>query len=159
MGTPDITIAALCAGVVIFFALLFGTLLLMRWFRHKERMAMIEQGLMPVDAVEAVKPRNGKATLAWGIGITALGLAVLCATLWLGVARVGSTGSIAPVGPLMLPGLFILFMGIALITIHFATRPAPETETPAEESLLSSEFGDTPELPDTDSEEVEAPPE
>ena len=41
METPEIFIGVICAGFVFFFAMLFGTLLLIRWFRHRERLAMI----------------------------------------------------------------------------------------------------------------------
>jgi hypothetical protein len=126
MGSPEIGIAVVCAGFVGFFVLLFGTLALMRWFRHKERLAMIEQGLMPPDAA---RPRNGKAMLAWGIGITAFGLAVLCGAsplIW--KAASDPYVSITSAIPALLPGLVILFMGVALMIIYFVTRPEPGEE-------------------------------
>jgi hypothetical protein len=157
METPEIFIAVICAGFVFFFAMLFGTLLLMRWFRHRERLAMIEQGLTPADAA---KPRNGKATLAWGIGITAFGLALLCGGLLLSAPlRVGSARSIASIGPVMLPGLFVLFMGIALVIIYFVTRPAPDVETLEEERFPPIELVETPDLPAPEAGEREEAPE
>lgn len=130
MGSPELGIAVVCAGFLGFFILLFGTLALMRWFQHKERLAMIEQGMMPADSGT---PRNGKTTLAWGIGITAFGLALLCGLLpfsflW---AQDGNFQ-----GMLLLPGLIILFMGTALMIIYLVTRPAPVVEVPAEEIAL-----------------------
>jgi len=141
-------------GFLGFFVLLFGTLALMRWFRHKERLAMIEQGLMPADAVRV---RNGKGALAWGIGITAFGLALTCGLLPLGW-RVGSARPLTSIGPSLLPGLVVLFMGLALIIIYFVTRPAPADES-LEEALLPSELDETPDLPALELEEVEESPE
>lgn len=141
MGTPELGIGIACAGFLGFFVLLFGTLALTRWFRHKERLAMIEQGLMPADAV---KPRNGKATLAWGIGITAFGLALLCGLLPLG-SRPGSARPLASIGLFLLPGLIVLFMGLALVIIYFVTRPAPADEPP-EEVLVPAELDEMPDL-------------
>ena len=153
--TPELGIGIVCMGFSTFFVLLFGTLALMRWFRHKERMAMIEQGMMPD---EAVKTRNGKSTLAWGIGITAFGLALLCGLLSLSLSRDGSTRSMASVGPILLPGLIILFMGLALIIIYFVTRPAP-AETFLETSPLPVESEEMPDLPALEPQEVETVPE
>ncbi len=156
METPETGFLIACAGFVTFFALLFGTLLMMRWFRHKERIAMIRQGLTPA---EAVKPRNGKATLAWGIGISAFGLALLCGLspffLFDARAETGSvTGSIMP---LLLPGLIILCMGIALVTIFFVTRPtAPQKPV---EDIAPLEPDELPDLPALEPEEDEAAPE
>lgn len=156
MGSPEIGSTIACMGFLGFFVLLFGTLALMRWFRHKERLAMIEQGLMPADAV---KVRNGKGALAWGIGITAFGLALLCGLLPLSWSRaVGSADPLASIGPILLPGLVILFMGLALIIIYFVTRPAPADES-LEEALLPSELDETPDLPALELEEVEESPE
>jgi hypothetical protein len=146
MGSPEIGFAVICTGLLGFFVLLFGTLALMRWFRHKERLAMIERGIMPVDAI---KPRNGKATLAWGIGITAFGLAVLCGMLPLGW-RAGR--GFSSYGPLLLPGLIVLFMGVALIIIHFVTRPTSNAEG-VEEALSPAQTGETTDLPALELEE------
>ena len=150
MGSPEIGFAVICTGLLVFFVLLFGTLALMRWFRHKERLAMIEQGMMPADTA---KPHNGKATLAWGIGITAFGLAVLCGMLPLGW-RAGR--GFLDSGPVLLPGLIVLFMGVALIIIHFATRPTSNDEG-VEEALSPVQAGGTTDLPALELEEDKEP--
>ncbi|UCC62084.1 MAG: hypothetical protein JSV36_15030 [Anaerolineae bacterium] len=128
MGSPEVIITIFCVGFVLFFALLFGMLLLMRWFSHKEQLAMIEQGLIPADAARL---RNGKATLAWGVGVSAFGLVLLGGLAPLGflltASRAGSTRAMA-FWPVLLPGLVVLFMGLALIIIYFVTRPAPDEE-------------------------------
>jgi sugar phosphate permease len=137
---PEVGIAIICAGFVGFFVLLFGTLLLMRWFRHKERLAMIQQGLLPADAA---RPRNGKGALVWGIGITAFGLALSLGLLPFSFLR--ATNGVYR-GVFLLPGLLVLFMGVALLIIYFATRPTPAGEPPAG-TPLPVELDETPELP------------
>ena len=151
MERPE-TLLVVCTGFVIFFGLLFGTLLLMRWFRHRERLAMIEQGMMPADAA---KPHNGQATLAWGIGISAFGLALLCGfSPRIFKAISDPYISIASITSAVLPGAIILFMGLALIAIYFVTRSTPDKE-PAEELPPSTALDELPDLPALDLEEDE----
>ncbi len=147
MSTPELIA---CLGFTFFFALLFSTLLLLRWFRHKETLAMIERGLLPASAA---RPRNGKATLAWGIGITVFGLALLGGSwpfsfLW---ATVGG-----PRGALLLPGLIVLFIGVALLIVYFASRPEPAEET-LETTLSPAEASEMPDLPPLEAEKEETP--
>ena len=146
METPEIFMTIFCAGFVLFFALLFGTLVLMRWFRYKEQLAMIEQGLIPADAA---RPRNSKATLAWGIGVSAFGLVLLGGLAPLGLlltaSRAGSTRAMA-FWPVLLPGLVVLFMGLALIIIYVVTRPAPD-EKRARELVPPATPAELPDLP------------
>jgi len=119
-----------CAGVIAFFVVLFGFIVLMRYMNFRETMALAEKGL-----AQPERPRrNGKDTLRWGIIIAALGLA-LCLGLWpLGVNSDFPLGF----GPWMLAGLAPLFFGLALILIHVLTHeektektaPAPINKPP-----------------------------
>ncbi|HSJ53487.1 MAG TPA: DUF6249 domain-containing protein [Anaerolineae bacterium] len=117
--------ALMVFGFVLFFALLFGTLVLMRWFRHKETLAMIEQGMRPAHLVQ---PRNGKRPLAWGIALLAFGTALMCG----GVALASGSGwgpgnMIGPAVPLIVPGLIALALGVAFIVIYLIFR-TPSSE-------------------------------
>jgi hypothetical protein len=146
---PETMLAVACAGCLGFFGLLFGTQLLGRWLRHKEVMAMIEQGVVPTDELE--KP-NGRGSLAWGIGIVAFGLAILCAlaSLWLLIPRrlpsVPEIGGFPNVtlltGLLVFPGLIVLFIGVALIIVYVVNRPAPAGK-PVEEALPTAALAET----------------
>jgi hypothetical protein len=130
MDATEITVP-ICAGFVSFFVLLFGTLVLMRWFRHKETLAMIQQGMVPPDVGK--KNNNGKGMLIWGVGIAFFGLALLGTLAILGgfltrmpVADSGG-GVYFAVLPLV-PGLVVLFLGIALVIVYVITRPGPAAE-------------------------------
>jgi hypothetical protein len=117
------------------------TLIVWRWFRYKETLAMIEQGLIPSERAkkQTAKRNNGKGLLAWGIGITAFGLALLCAVFPLMWTR----KDWILMGPVHLPGLLVLFMGIALIIIYFVTRPEPDDKA-AKEIRTPDEFDELP---------------
>lgn len=120
-----------CAGFVALFALGFGTLVLMRWFRHKETLVMIQQGMAPP---ELTKKQNGKGMLVWGIGIAFFGLALLGALTMLAFfvglpTGEGGGGGVHFAILSAVPGLVILFLGIALIIIYVVTRPAPDAES------------------------------
>jgi len=116
----------MCAGFVVVFLILFLAIMLWRWFKHRETMAMIQQGLVPP---AQSRPRSngnggGKALLAWGIGVLFFGLAVLAAMALFGLMMTDSgVSSGTPALLFLLPGLFILLMGFALVTIYLVTRP------------------------------------
>ena len=113
---------------ILFFLFLSVTLIVMRWFRHKETLAMIEKGVMPPRMVkELTKNRNGKAFLSWGIIVSALGLSMVCLILPLfafrGLSRVSSSEeSVLSIGILVLPSLLALFVGVGLIIVYYVTR-------------------------------------
>jgi hypothetical protein len=129
-----------CAGFLGFFTLLFGTLVLIRWIRYRETLAMVERGLTPAEVPKA-RNGNGKGTLVWGIIVTAVGLALMCGFLaWfsvpmltMGTMTMGDLSSVAIAGMLATPGLMVIFIGVALIIIYFVTRPEPTAE-PLEET-------------------------
>ncbi len=122
-------LGVMCGGFVVVFLILFLAMVLWRWFKHRETMAMIQQGLAPSTAT---RQRNGngngasKALLAWGVGIVFFGFAILAA-MGLAAAFLFSDPYL-PAGPPMaiflIPGLFVVLMGFALVTIYLVTRPA-----------------------------------
>lgn len=101
--------------------------IVMRWFRHRERLAMIERGLIPPDA-PAGKPvkRKSRGLLIGGLSLAVLGLALLCAALFLALpvlTGLSSSVGLSSIGLAHLPGLLVLFMGIALLIVYLASRP------------------------------------
>ena len=121
----------ICTGMLGFFALLYGFILLMRFLAYRETLALAEKGL-----VKPAHERNGggKATLVWGVIIAALGIA-----LTIGLWPLGFIGRGTPFplgfGPWMLAGLVPLFFGLALVLIYVLTREEKKPATPPAEPL------------------------
>lgn len=97
----------------------FGFILGMRYLKHKETMAMIEKGMVPE------RGEDGKRTLRWGIGVTAVGLALTLGLYSLGFMEPGGDFPMR-FGPWMLGGLIPLFIGLGLILIYYLTREETE---------------------------------
>jgi hypothetical protein len=121
-ATPAIGFA--CTGFVGFFALLFGFLALQRWLRHRETMAMIQQGIKPPPQAKWGNG-NGKTLLVWGIGIATFGLIMMAAlgAAWMLMLRVQSTSVNISLPLLALPGLAVLFMGGAVLLVYVLLKP------------------------------------
>lgn len=109
-----------CLGVIsimiIFLAFIFG----LRFLNYRENMELAEKGLVRPSRVNG----NGKASLIWGIIITAIGLALILGLWPLGAML--DTNAPFGFGPWMLIGLIPTFFGIALILIHVLTREDKE---------------------------------
>jgi hypothetical protein len=116
--------------ILAFIVLLFALIVIMRYIRYRETLALAEKGLL-----RPQKQSNGKDTLRWGIVITAVGLA-LCIGLWpIGILE----GDPYPfgLGPWMLIGLLPTFFGLALILIYVPTSEQQKSVTPP--SIAESE--------------------
>ncbi len=108
-------------GSVVFFALVFGFIIMLRWFRHREVMAQIEQGLLPEDhRRETGNDRTLRKLLGWGLGLAALGLALLIGLYPFGF--VVQEPWPLHFGPWMVVGLVPLFIGLALLITYYASR-------------------------------------
>jgi len=140
---------AVCVVSSAFLVAIFGTIVLVRWFKHREILAMVEKGLLPAQYAQymsASRGRGGRGLLGWGIALVMLGLALMIGLWPIGfVGRPGPEhGSWYPLnfGPWMLVGLIPLFIGLALLIIYFLTRkeetPAPEMAS-VEEGEISSD--------------------
>ena len=100
-----------CLGLLGALGIIFGFVAFMRYLNYKETLALAESGLTRPAAAA------GRGLLRWGIGFTALGLA-----LSVGLYAIGfSAGESYPLrlGPWMLGGFVPLFLGLSLILIYF----------------------------------------
>jgi hypothetical protein len=115
-----------CAGTLGFFVLLFGFILLMRYLSYRETLALAEKGL-----VRPQRERNGggRASLIWGVIITAIGLALTLGLWPLGFVGFGTSYPLG-LGPWMLVGLVPLFFGLGLILVYVLSGGSRKTETP-----------------------------
>lgn len=103
-------------------ALFLVCLIAIRYMRHRERMSMIERGLMPDEHI-AHAPRSG-GILRGGL-ITALtGLAITMGLYNLGYLLPPPFNA-APgrIGPWLLPGLIPTAVGVALIASYYLAPP------------------------------------
>ncbi|MDY6878049.1 MAG: DUF6249 domain-containing protein [Chloroflexota bacterium] len=133
---------AVCAVPITSVIVIFGTIVLIRWFKHREVMAMVEKGVLPehyAQYVGASHGRSNRGLLGWGITLAMLGLALMIGLYPIGFTRLiatpgGTGGSAYPLrfGPWMLIGLIPLFIGLALLITYFLTRK--EEEAPAPEA-------------------------
>jgi hypothetical protein len=113
---------ALCVIPTALLVAIFGTIVALRWFKHREIMAMVEKGIVP-QRYDTPPRRNGRALLGWGIVMAALGLALVVGLWPIGFARAGMA-SRYPLnfGPWMLMGLIPFAFGLALLIIYFLLR-------------------------------------
>jgi hypothetical protein len=137
---------AVCVVPSAFLVAIFGTIVLVRWFKHREILAMVEKGLLPAQYAQymnASRGRGGRGLLGWGIALVMLGLALMIGLWPIGFTRAGAENPYPlGFGPWMLAGLIPLFIGLALLIIYFLTRKeetlAPEM-TSVEENEISGD--------------------
>lgn len=105
-----------CAGSLVFVFMILVFIVVMRYLNYRETLKLAEKGLMrPIRS-----NGGGKATLIWGIIITAIGLALMIGLWPLGAML--SANVPFGFGPWMLAGLLPTFFGLALILIYVLTR-------------------------------------
>jgi hypothetical protein len=129
----------LCITPTVFLIAIFGTIIVTRYFKHREIMAMVEKGVLPEQYAQytsASRGQRSRGTMGWGIALVALGLALMVGLWPLGFARMGG-GNPYPLnfGPWMLIGLVPLFIGVALLIIYFVTRKDEVTTSEKPEQL------------------------
>jgi hypothetical protein len=137
---------AVCVVPSAFLVAIFGTIVLVRWFKHREILAMVEKGLLPAQYAQymnASRGRGGRGLLGWGIALVMLGLALMIGLWPIGFTRAGAENPYPlNFGPWMLGGLIPLFIGLALLITYFLTRKeetlAPEM-TSVEENEISGD--------------------
>ncbi len=131
-----------CVVPSAFLVAIFGTIVLMRWFKHREIITLAEKGLLPKQYAQYVRASRGRGRglLGWGIALAALGVALMIG-LW-PIGFVVKTTYPLYFGPWMLVGLIPLFIGLALLITYFLTRKedasAPEAP-PREEAEVSGD--------------------
>jgi hypothetical protein len=117
-------------------ALFLAFILLVRYLDHRERMAMIDRGLVPPQRWARTFARPGSAALRGGLITAMVGLAVTLGLYTAGYLLPPPFNA-APgrLGPWLLPGLIPLFVGLALIASHYLAPPAPRNAShPEDES-------------------------
>ncbi len=120
----DVVAVVMIFGIpIITTALIAAVVLSVAGKRHKERMKMIEQGMMPPPPP---RKAQGYALLGWGAVSAAVGLALLVAEL--------VSGSLKDLEG----GFIFLFVGAALIIVWLIRYNAQQGEPVADQSSRSA---------------------
>ncbi len=115
-------------GWLIALAAFFSFIVLLRYLHHKERMALITQGINP-NSMQ--KQRRSRGILRAGLIIAMVGLALTIGLYPVGfLLPAAFTSTPWHLGPWLLPGLIPLGIGIALIVSYYLEQngQAPEVE-------------------------------
>jgi hypothetical protein len=127
-------------------ALFLGFILLVRYLNHRERMMLIERGLLDQLDVERPRTPRSSAMLRGGLITAMVGLAVTLGLYTMGYLLPAPFNAVpGRFGPWLLPGLIPLAVGLALVASYYLSppRPAPverrEDETRAPDSALKDD--------------------
>ncbi|HEU5440160.1 MAG TPA: DUF6249 domain-containing protein [Ktedonobacterales bacterium] len=122
-------------------ALFLGFILLVRYLDHRERMTMIERGILP-DGAGRQRTRS-TALLRGGLITAMVGFAVTLGLYTLGYLLPPPFSAVpGRLGPWLLPGLIPLAVGVALIASYYL---APPRSTGADSDADTSETDATQE--------------
>jgi hypothetical protein len=132
--------------------IVFGFFAFVRYLRYREVCMLAEKGL--------VRPRsgNGRDALGWGLGLTALGLALMVGLYPVGW-MIDLDGLPLMFGPWMLLGLIPTFIGLALVLYYVLTRrEATATAALADEPTAAAAMPTTEPVLSWDMAPADAPP-
>lgn len=108
-------------------ALFLGFILLLRFLEHRERMTMIEHGLLDEGDGDRPRSRRGSALLRGGLITAMVGLAVTVGLYTLGYLLPPPFSAVpGRLGPWLLPGLIPLAVGVALVASYYLSPPRSE---------------------------------
>ena len=129
-------------GWVMALAIFFGFIVLLRYLHHRERMALITQGIHPTATRPTEDPKRqirSRRMLRAGLIIAMVGLSLTVGLYPIGFYLPTTILAASPLhlGPWLLPGLIPLGVGIALIVSYYLEQnvQGPQiTQTPEEAS-------------------------
>ncbi len=120
-------------GWLMALAIFFGFIVLLRYLHHKERMALITQGIHPQhqrseDPQRVIRARR---MLRAGLIIAMVGLSLTVGLYPVGFFLPPSLATATPwhLGPWLLPGLIPLGVGVALIVSYYLEQNAQGSHT------------------------------
>ena len=128
----DLTIVGLewLGGVTVFLVFI----LLLRYLEHRERMSMIERGLLQPETSRHPRYPRGSAQLRGGLITAGVGFALTVGLYNLGwLLPAPLTAAPGRIGPWLLPGLIPLAVGLALVAGYYLSPPHQEAEAAGEE--------------------------
>jgi len=125
-------------GWLMALAIFFGFIVLLRYLHHKERMALIRQGIHPTTPRNEDPQRQirSRRMLRAGLIIAMVGLSLTIGLYPIGFYVPTSLATPFHLGPWLLPGLIPLGVGIALIVSYYLEQNAlgPQTTRTPEDT-------------------------
>ncbi|GAC1633673.1 MAG: hypothetical protein NVS4B11_35130 [Ktedonobacteraceae bacterium] len=120
-------------GWLMALAIFFGFIVLLRYLHHKERMALIIQGIHP-NSQRGEDPQRqirSRRMLRAGLIIAMVGLSLTVGLYPIGFFLPATIAAATPfhLGPWLLPGLIPLGVGIALIVSYYLEQNTLGTST------------------------------
>ena len=121
----------LLLGWVAALAIFFGFIILLRYLHHKERMALITQGIQPTTqrSEDPQRTIRSRRMLRAGLIIAMVGLALTVGLYPVGFFLPPTITAPFHLGPWLLPGLIPLGVGIALIVSYYLEQNSQGTQT------------------------------
>ncbi|GCE14353.1 DUF6249 domain-containing protein [Tengunoibacter tsumagoiensis] len=110
------TIFTIVIGWLIALAFFFGFIVLLRYINHRERMAMIQQGLHP-DIVQ--KRRRSRGMLRAGLITMMVGLTLTIGLYPIGFFLPETIKTPLHLGPWLLPGFIPFGVGAAMVISYY----------------------------------------
>lgn len=104
-------------------ALFLACIVAVRYLEHRERMSMIERGLVP-PAARGRQARRGSGLLRGGLITMSVGIAVTVGLYNLGYLLPAPFSAVPDrIGPWLLPGLIPTAVGLALVASYYLAPP------------------------------------
>ncbi|GAC1455587.1 MAG: hypothetical protein PVS3B3_39100 [Ktedonobacteraceae bacterium] len=120
-------------GWLMALAIFFGFIVLLRYLHHKERMALITQGIHPATQRNEDPQRQirSRRMLRAGLIIAMVGLSLTVGLYPVGFFLPATIAAATPfhLGPWLLPGLIPLGVGIALIVSYYLEQNTQGSQT------------------------------
>ncbi len=138
----DLTIVGLewLGGVTVFLVFI----LLLRYLEHRERMSMIERGLLQPETSQRPRYLRGSAQLRGGLITAGVGFALTVGLYNLGwLLPAPLTAAPGRIGPWLLPGLIPLAIGLALVAGYYLSPPHPDAQDAGDEEAEEASAGNT----------------
>ena len=127
-------VIVLLIGWLIALAIFLGFIVLLRYIHHRERMALITQGINPNDGR---RQRRSRGILRAGLITMMVGLSLTIGLYPLGfVLPSNFTATPFHLGPWLLPGLIPFGVGLAL-TCSYYMEQNTQSEEPAKPKVIS----------------------
>lgn len=128
-------------GWLMALAIFFGFIILLRYLHHKERMALIRQGIHPTTPRNEDPQRQirSRRMLRAGLIIAMVGLSLTVGLYPIGFFLPVSLATPFHLGPWLLPGLIPLGVGIALIVSYYLEQNAQGSQTTHTQEEASKE--------------------